>query len=114
MITARQTALKTLHLYKGNFSIQQYKTLKGQIYAGDIPGFYRGIDRLLGKTGVLNCSNNKKGVNYGEKKEKEFKIAGKSKLQGVLLQCPVCNSVFKAGRESCFQCRKKVDINVVD
>ena len=49
-----------------------------------------------------------------KKKEKEFKIAGKSKLQGVLLQCPVCNSVFKAGRESCFQCRKKVDINVVD
>ena len=37
MITARQTALETLHLYKDNFSKQQYKTLKGQIYAGDIP-----------------------------------------------------------------------------
>ena len=71
MITARQTALETLRLYKGNFSKQQYKTLKGQIYAGDIPGFYRGVNRLLGKTGVLNCSNNMKGVIYGEKNRKK-------------------------------------------
>ena len=71
MITARQTALETLHLYKGNFSIQQYKTLKGQIYAGDIPGFYRGVNRLLGKTRVVNSRNNAKGVIYGEKNRKK-------------------------------------------
>ena len=71
MITARQTALETLHLYKGNFTKQQYKTLKGQIYAGDIPGFYRGVNRLLGKTGVLYSRNNAKGVTYGEKNRKK-------------------------------------------
>ena len=71
MITARQTALETLHLYKGNFTKQQYKTLKGQIYAGDIPGFYRGVNRLLGKTGVLNNRNNTKGATYGEKSRKK-------------------------------------------
>ena len=71
MITERQTALETLHLYKGNFSKQQYKTLKGQIYAGDIPGFYRGVNRLLGKTRVVNSRNNAKGVIYGEKNRKK-------------------------------------------
>lgn len=50
----REAALKTLYSYKGTFTKQQYKTLKGQIYAGDINGFYRGVQTLLEKAKPKN------------------------------------------------------------
>lgn len=45
----REAALKSLYSNKRNLTRQQYKTLKGQIFAGDIPGYYKGVQNLLGK-----------------------------------------------------------------
>lgn len=42
-----QTALHYLKKKRKNFTVQQYRTFKGQILAGDVVGAIRGIDRLL-------------------------------------------------------------------
>ena len=45
----RQQALDRLYNNKSILTYQQYRTLKGQIRAGDLDGFNRGLDRLIAK-----------------------------------------------------------------
>ena len=42
-----QEAFKTLKQHKNRLTKQQYRTFKGQILAGDIEGFYKGITKML-------------------------------------------------------------------
>lgn len=44
-------AFKTLRNNKHYLTKQQFKTFKGQILAGDIDGFNKGLKRLLVKNG---------------------------------------------------------------
>ena len=46
-ITEQKKAFETLDLYRRKLTIQQYKTLKGQIEAGDTEGFYKGIRKIF-------------------------------------------------------------------
>lgn len=41
-----------LNKYKKHLTVQQYKTIKGQIKAGDINGAMNGLDRLLRRKGA--------------------------------------------------------------
>lgn len=41
------TALISLKLYRDRLTVQQYKTLRGQILAGDDAGAMKGLKRLL-------------------------------------------------------------------
>lgn len=43
--------------------------------------------------------------------ENRFIIAGTSEIEGVLVQCPYCYSIFKIGREKCPQCGRKVELD---
>lgn len=45
----RHQALDKLYDNKGILTYQQYRTLKGQIRAGDLDGFNRGLNRLIAK-----------------------------------------------------------------
>lgn len=45
--------LKLLHKYKHIFTRQQFSTLRGQILAGDIDGFHKGLTKLLKR----RCNN---------------------------------------------------------
>ena len=44
-----QEALDRLHNNKNILTYQQYRTLRGQLRAGDIEGFNKGLDRLIAK-----------------------------------------------------------------
>ena len=44
--------LGRLEVMKRYLSTQEYKTIRGQINAGDIEGAKRGLDRLLKKRGI--------------------------------------------------------------
>ena len=44
-----EQAYKILKRYKYQLTRQQKNTLKGQIKAGDIEGFYKGINKLIKK-----------------------------------------------------------------
>lgn len=46
-ITEQKKAFETLDLYRRKLTLQQYKTLKGQIKAGDTEGFYKGIRKIF-------------------------------------------------------------------
>ena len=46
-ITEQKKAFETLDLYRRKLTIQQYKTLKRQIEAGDTEGFYKGIRKIF-------------------------------------------------------------------
>lgn len=41
--------MKLLNQHKKRLTKQQYKTFKGQILAGDIQGFYKGLPKVLQK-----------------------------------------------------------------
>ena len=43
----KQQALDKLYNNKNALTYQQYRTLRGQIRAGDIKGFDKGLDRVL-------------------------------------------------------------------
>lgn len=45
------TEYKLLKKYKNRLNKQQYKTFKGQIKAGDIKGFKKGLYRVLKVSG---------------------------------------------------------------
>ena len=45
-------AYKILKRYKYQLTRQQIKTLKGQIKAGDIKGFFKGLKKLINKEEV--------------------------------------------------------------
>lgn len=45
--TEQKRAFETLDLYRRKLTIQQYKTLKGQIESGDTEGFYKGIRKIF-------------------------------------------------------------------
>lgn len=47
METKDQQALNKLYENKNVLTYQQYRTFKGQIKAGDIEGFNKGLDRIL-------------------------------------------------------------------
>lgn len=40
-------AMKTLKAHKRRLTRQQIRTFKGQILAGDIKGFYKGLHKVL-------------------------------------------------------------------
>ena len=44
-----QQALNKLYENKNVLTYQQYRTFRGQIRAGDLDGFNRGLDRLIAK-----------------------------------------------------------------
>lgn len=46
-------ALKLLEKYKSSLSKQQYKTFRGQIKAGDIEGFRRGLSRKFNRVIIV-------------------------------------------------------------
>ncbi len=43
------TAFARLKSARGNITKQQYRTLKGQILAGDVDGAMRGLRKILGE-----------------------------------------------------------------
>lgn len=43
----KQKAMDKLYEYKNMLTYQQYRTFRGQICAGDIAGFHKGLDRIL-------------------------------------------------------------------
>ena len=43
------TALSRLKAYRTKLTTQQYKTLRGQVLAGDADGAMRGLDKLLAR-----------------------------------------------------------------
>ena len=45
----RQDAMSYLKQRKSKLTVQQYRTIKGQILAGDVSGAKRGIDRVVEK-----------------------------------------------------------------
>lgn len=45
-------AYKILKRYKYQLTRQQENTLKGQIKAGDIEGFYKGLKKILNKEDI--------------------------------------------------------------
>ena len=42
-----------LKVYKRYLTTQQYKTIKGQMMAGDFTGANKGLDKLLKRRGVI-------------------------------------------------------------
>ena len=55
-VAKMQTALAYLKKKKPELTVQQYRTIKGQILAGDEDGAIRGIDRVV--------ERNRKGRGY--------------------------------------------------
>ena len=47
-----EEAYKILKRYKYQLTRQQVNTLKGQIKAGDIKGFYKGLKKILNKEDI--------------------------------------------------------------
>lgn len=47
-----EEAYKILKRYKYQLTRQQVNTLKGQIKAGDIKGFYKGLKKLINKEDI--------------------------------------------------------------
>lgn len=47
-----EEAYKILKKYKYKLTRQQVNTLKGQIKAGDIKGFYKGLKKLINKEDI--------------------------------------------------------------
>lgn len=47
-----EEAYKILKKYKYKLTRQQVSTLKGQIKAGDIKGFYKGLKKLINKEDI--------------------------------------------------------------
>lgn len=47
-----EEAYKILKRYKYQLTRQQVNTLKGQIKAGDIEGFYKGLKKILNKEDI--------------------------------------------------------------
>lgn len=45
--TVNQAAMRTLKGYRDQLSKQQYKTIRGQILAGDDTGAMKGLKKLL-------------------------------------------------------------------
>lgn len=43
----KQKAMNKLYKHKNMLTYQQYRTFRGQIGAGDIAGFHKGLERLL-------------------------------------------------------------------
>lgn len=43
----QKEALTTLLAYRGKLTRQQYRTFKGQIEAGDVEGFRKGLEKVL-------------------------------------------------------------------
>ena len=43
----KQKAMDKLYEHKNMLTYQQYRTFRGQICAGDIAGFHKGLDRIL-------------------------------------------------------------------
>ena len=43
----QKEALTTLLAYRGKLTRQQYRTFKGQIEAGDVEGFRKGLKKVL-------------------------------------------------------------------
>ena len=47
MKTELERFMKTLKVNKGNLTRQQFRTIKGQAFAGDIKGAEKGLYKLL-------------------------------------------------------------------
>lgn len=47
-----EEAYKILKKYKYKLTRQQVSTLKGQIKAGDLKGFYKGLKKLINKEDI--------------------------------------------------------------
>lgn len=47
-----EEAYKILKRYKYQLTRQQVNTLKGQIKAGDLKGFYKGLKKILNKEDI--------------------------------------------------------------
>lgn len=47
-----EEAYKILKRYKYQLTRQQINTLKGQIKAGDLKGFYKGLKKLINKEDI--------------------------------------------------------------
>lgn len=47
-----EEAYKILKRYKYQLTRQQVNTLKGQIKAGDLKGFYKGLKKLINKEDI--------------------------------------------------------------
>ena len=45
--TINMGALKRLNLFRKYLTPQQYKTLRGQVLAGDFDGAMRGLDKII-------------------------------------------------------------------
>lgn len=43
----QRKALMTIEMHKQQLTVQQYRTFKGQIEAGDVEGFRKGLERIL-------------------------------------------------------------------
>ena len=43
----KQKAMDRLYKHKNMLTYQQYRTFRGQICAGDIEGFHKGLKRIL-------------------------------------------------------------------
>ena len=43
----QKDALVTLMAYRGKLKRQEYKTLKGLIYAGDVIGALKGLEKII-------------------------------------------------------------------
>ena len=54
-----QQAFKELKKHKNQLTKQQYRTIKGQLIAGDITGGMKGLKRLLNKKVIVGDSNRK-------------------------------------------------------
>ena len=54
-----QKAFKELKKHKNQLTKQQYRTIKGQLIAGDITGGMRGLNRLLNKKVIAGDSDRK-------------------------------------------------------
>ena len=55
-----QKAFKELKKHKNQLTKQQYRTIKGQLIAGDITGAMKGLKRVLNKK-VIAGDNNRQG-----------------------------------------------------
>ena len=43
----KKEAMNKLYEHKNILTYQQYRTFRGQICAGDITGFYKGLNKIL-------------------------------------------------------------------
>lgn len=46
-MTEIDTAIRRLKAHRTHLTFQQYKTIKGQILAGDVVGAMKGLDKIL-------------------------------------------------------------------